>query len=171
MSITKESELIGMQKISEAVAITLREMRNHARPGMSTKELDDFGGDILKSFGAKSAPALTYNFPGWTCISLNNEVAHGIPSASKIIREGDLINVDVSAELNGFWSDNGGSFVIGQDIHNHQKLVDASRNILLKAIQSIKSGVKIADIGHLIETEANKNGFVVIENLAGNGVG
>ena len=171
MSITKESELVGMQKISEAVAITLREMRNYAKPGMSTKELDDFGGEILKSFGAKSAPFLTYKFPGWTCISLNNEVAHGIPSAHKIIREGDLINVDVSAELNGFWSDNGGSFVIGKDMHNHQKLVDASRNILLKAIQNIKTGVRISDIGHLIETEAHKNGFVVIENLAGHGVG
>lgn len=171
MSITKESELIGMQAISEAVAITLREMRNHVRPGMSTKELDDFGGKILSGFGAKSAPALTYNFPGWTCISLNNEVAHGIPSKYKIIREGDLINVDVSAELNGFWSDNGGSFVVGKDTHNHQKLVDASREILFKAIQHIKTGVRISDIGHLIETEAHKKGFVVIENLAGHGVG
>lgn len=171
MSITKESELIGMQQISEIVAITLREMRNHVKPGMSTKELDNFGGEILNQFGAKSAPALTYKFPGWTCISLNHEVAHGIPSEHKIIREGDLLNIDVSAELNGFWSDNGGSFVVGQDIHQHQKLVDASRNILFKAIQNIRTGVRISDIGHLIETEAIKQGFVVIENLAGHGVG
>ena len=73
MSITKESELLGMQKVSEAVAFTLKEMRNYAKPGMSTKQLDNYGGSILADFGAKSAPYVTYGFPGWTCISVNNE--------------------------------------------------------------------------------------------------
>lgn len=171
MSITKESELIGMKKISEVVGTTLKLMREYAKIGMSTKELDEYGGEILKSHGAKSAPYETYGFPGYTCISINKEAAHGIPSDLKILQEGDLINIDVSAELNGFWSDNGGSFVLGNDIHNHQPLVDASRNILLKAINSIKGGVKISEIGYLIETEAKKSGFKVIKNLAGHGVG
>ncbi|WP_025762481.1 type I methionyl aminopeptidase [Dyadobacter tibetensis] len=171
MSISKESELIGMKKISEAVGTTLKRMREYAKVGMSTKELDEYGGQILKSFGAKSAPYLTYGFPGFTCISVNEVAAHGIPSKSRILKEGDLINIDVSAELNGFWSDNGGSFVLGRDFHNHQPLVDASKNILYKAISNIKDGVKIADIGHLIETEAKKYGYTVIRNLAGHGVG
>jgi methionyl aminopeptidase len=71
MSITKESELIGMKTASEAVALTLKEMRNFAQPGMTTKELDDYGGQILNDMGAKSAPRLTYGFPGWTFISIN----------------------------------------------------------------------------------------------------
>lgn len=171
MSITKESELIGMKKISEVVGLTLKLMREYTKVGMSTKELDKYGGEILKSFGAKSAPNVTYGFPGYTCISVNEEAAHGIPSDKKILKEGDLINIDVSAELNGFWSDNGGSFVLGKDIYNHQPLVNASKNILKKAINNIKGGVKIADIGYLIETEAKKAGFKVIKNLAGHGVG
>lgn len=171
MSITKESELVGMQKISEVVATTLRLMREYAKVGMSTKELDAYGGKLLKKHGAKSAPFETYGFPGYTCISVNTEAAHGIPSTKKILKEGDLINIDVSAELNGFWSDNGGSFILDKDLHNHQPLVDASKYILQKAINRIKDGVKIADVGHLIETEAKKKGFKVIENLAGHGVG
>ncbi|MBO6496447.1 MAG: type I methionyl aminopeptidase [Roseivirga sp.] len=171
MSISKESELEGMKRVSEVVATTLRLMREHAKVGMSTKELDNFGGEILKSHGAKSAPYETYGFPGYSCISINEEAAHGIPSDQKILKEGDLVNIDVSAELNGFWADNGGSFVLGKDIHNHQPLVDASRDILHKAIHSIKGGVKISDIGYLIETEAKKSGFKVIKNLAGHGVG
>lgn len=171
MTITKESELIGMKRISQIVGITLKQMRAYAKVGMSTKELDEFGGNILKSFGAKSAPFVSYDFPGYTCISLNEEIAHGIPSKAKILKEGDLINIDVSAELNGFWSDNGGSFVLEKDIHNHQPLVDASKQILKTAIQNIKGGVRIAEIGHIIETEAKKHKFKVIKNLAGHGVG
>ncbi len=171
MSITTEAELMGMIKASEAVACTLKEMRNYAQPGMTTKQLDDFGAKILAGFGAKSAPYLTYGFPGFTCISVNNEFCHGIPSHKHILKEGDLINIDVSAELDGFWSDNGNSFVLGQDINQHQKLIDASKHILHKAIHNIKGGVRIADIGYLIETEAKKYGYKVIKNLTGHGIG
>jgi len=171
MSISTESERIGMQQASDAVAITLKKMREYARPGISTKELDEYGGKLLTDLGAHSAPKLTYDFPGYTCISINNEVAHGIPSAEKILKEGDLVNIDVSAEVNGFWADNGGSFVLGEDIHSHGKLVEASKEILKKAISNIKGGVRISDIGRLIETEAKKAGYTVIKNLTGHGVG
>jgi methionyl aminopeptidase len=171
MSITKETELIGIKKASEVVAYTLKEMRTYAQPGITTKQLDNYGAKILSDFGAKSAPALAYGFPGWTCISLNNEFCHGIPSDKRIMKEGDLVNIDVSAELNGFWSDNGGSFVLGEDINQHQKLIDASKQILHKAIYNIKGGIRISDIGYLIETEAKKRGYKVIKNLTGHGVG
>ena len=171
MSISSEEELAGMQKVSEAVACTLREMRNYAQPGMTTKQIDNYGASVLADFGAKSAPLLTYRFPGCTCISVNNEVCHGIPTDHTLLREGDLVNIDVSAELNGFWSDNGGSFVLGEDVHHHQKLIDASKEILHKAIFNIRGGVRISDIGHLIETEAKKRGYKVIKNLAGHGIG
>lgn len=171
MTITNDAELQGMKEISEVVANTLRLMREYTKPGMSLKEIDEYGGKLLKESGAKSAPYETYKFPGYTCISINNEVAHGIPTESKILKEGDLVNIDVSAELNGFWSDNGGSFVLGEDLHKHSPLVDASKEILKKAVFSIKGGVKIADLGYLIETEAKKRGYKVIKNLAGHGVG
>lgn len=171
MSITTEAELAGMQKVSDAVALTLKEMKNYAKPGITTKQLDDFGAAILNDLGANSAPFKTYKFPGYTCISVGNEFCHGIPSANRFLEEGDLINIDVSAELDGFWSDNGASFVLGEDKNGHQKLVDASKAILQKAISNIRGGVKISDIGHLIETEAKKRGYRVIKNLTGHGVG
>ena len=160
-----------MQRASEAVAHTLKMMRNFAAPGMSTKDLDEYGGQILESFGARSAPYLTYKFPGHTCISLNEEVAHGIPSSERILKEGDLLNIDVSAELEGYWSDNGGSFVIGKDIYGHKKLVAASQLILKEAISRISGGVRINSIGECIEREAKRNGFSVIKNLGGHGIG
>ena len=171
MSITKESEFEAMKRVSDIVALTLKEMRNHVRPGMSAKEVDDYGGGILKDLGANSAPKLTYNFPGWTCISVNKEIAHGIPGATKIFREGDLVNIDVSAECDGYWSDNGGSFVLGEDIHGHQTLVDASRKILKLVISHLKAGMRISEFGGMIYQNARKAGFRVIKNLAGHGVG
>jgi methionyl aminopeptidase len=171
MSLKSEEELIGMQQISQVVGETLKLMQQYARPGMSTFELDQYGRQLLEQRGAKSAPKLTYGFPGWTCISLNDEVCHGIPSAKRFLQEGDLVNIDVSAELNGYWSDNGGSFVVGEDIHDHSALVEASKRILAKAISQISGGIRIAEIGRLIETEARKSGYRVIKNLAGHGVG
>lgn len=171
MSITTESELIGMQNASDAVAYALKEMRKFAQPGMTTKEVDDYGGEILNDLGAKSAPYVTYGFPGWTCISVNKEFCHGISSDKRVLKEGDLINIDVSAELNGFFSDNGGSFVIGEDLNKHQKLIEASKEILYKAIHNIKGGVRISDIGFLMENEAKKRGYKVIKNLTGHGIG
>jgi methionyl aminopeptidase len=171
MIISSEEELQGMQRAAEAVAVTLQKMRSYARPGMSTLELDEYGNSILETLGARSAPSLAYRFPGYTCISLNQEVAHGIPSAQKVLQEGDLVNIDVSAELDNFWADNGGSFVLGQDFHQHSFLVETSKKILRKAIAHIKGGVRIAEIGRIVETEAKKSGFKVIKNLAGHGVG
>lgn len=171
MIITKEEELHGMQKASEAVAQAFKTMREAIRPGMSAKELDELGGKILAQYGAHSAPRVSYKFPGHTCISVNHEVAHGIPKASKIFKEGDLVNIDVSASLNGYFSDNGGSFVLGNDIHDHTHLVETSRTILYKAIDQIKGGVKVADLGRFIEHEAKKAGYKVIRNLVGHGIG
>lgn len=171
MSISSNTDLEGMQRISNAVAVTLKKMREYAMPGMSTLELDEYGRTILESYGARSAPKLTYGFPGWTCISVNNEAAHGIPAHKKILQEGDLVNVDVSAELDGYWADNGGSFVLGRDIHNHMDLVNASRDILFRALKEIKDGVRIADFGGFIEKSAKKKGYNVIKNLLGHGIG
>lgn len=171
MIITKNSEWEGMQQVSDAVAQTLKAMKDFAQAGMSTKELDDFGARLLKEYGANSAPYETYKFPGFTCISVGKEFCHGIPSNKRILQEGDLINIDVSAELNGFWSDNGASFIIGEDKNNHQKLVNASKEILRKAISQIKTGVRISDVGYVMETEAKLLGFTVIRNLCGHGVG
>ncbi|SIT86247.1 type I methionyl aminopeptidase [Pontibacter indicus] len=171
MSIDSAEDLEGMKKVSEAVAFTLKQMREHARPGMTTKELDEFGYSILQSYNAQSAPKITYDFPGYTCISVNNEAAHGIPSDKTVLKEGDLVNIDVSAELNGYYADNGGSFILGEDIQGLNKLVETSVMALHKALREIKGGKKIAEIGRIIETEAKKNGFKVIKNLVGHGVG
>ncbi|NJN77615.1 MAG: type I methionyl aminopeptidase [Saprospiraceae bacterium] len=171
MLIKTKDELKGIAEAGKAVAVTLKKMREFTKPGISTKELDDYGLSVLKSFGAVSAPNKDYQFPGCTCISINHEVCHGIPKETTIIKEGDLVNIDVSAELNGFYGDNGGSFIVGEDSQGLQKLVTASQEILNLAIPQIKSGGRIADLGAFIETEAKKRGFTVIRNLCGHGVG
>ncbi|NUO02037.1 MAG: type I methionyl aminopeptidase [Saprospiraceae bacterium] len=171
MSIQSKQDLEGMSKASEAVGATLKKMREYAKPGMSTRELDEYGYSLLKAYGANPAPKKEYGFPGWTCISVNNEAAHGIPTDKTILKEGDLVNIDVSAELNGYFGDNGSSFILGRDIQCLAPLVEASRQILYLAINKIKGGVRVSEIGALIEMEARKRGFTTIKNLVGHGIG
>lgn len=171
MIVNTQKELASMQAISDAVAKTYCEMKAHAKPGISTLELDLIGKKVLESCGAHSAPKTTYNFPGYTCISVNEVFAHGIPSDKVILKDGDIVNIDVSAELNGFWSDNGGTFIIGEDKLGLQALLDSSRAALYKVIESVTEGSRIAVVGRTIEQEAKRNGYKVIKNLTGHGVG
>ncbi|MEM1218915.1 MAG: type I methionyl aminopeptidase [Bacteroidota bacterium] len=171
MSIGSEEDFQGLQTVGEAVAITLKKMKEYAEIGMSTLELDEYGASILASYGAVSAPIKDYDFPGHTCISINQEACHGIPAADRILKDGDLVNIDVSAALNGYYGDNGSSFILGNDHQNLQPLVDASRDILYLALENVKHRVRIQDVGGLIEKEAKKRGFKVIRNICGHGIG
>jgi len=125
MTIKNAEELEGLKAAGHAVAVTLKKMKEYTKVGMTTREIDDYGGELLAEFGAVSAPIKDYDFPGHTCISVNHVACHGIPTEEITLKNGDLINIDVSAELNGFYGDNGGSFVVGEDIHNHRPLITA----------------------------------------------
>src|SRR5687767_4643260 len=110
MSINSERDLAGLRKIGNIVARCLQHMQSKLEPGITTLELDAIGGAFLASHGARSAPRITYDFPGHTCISVNEEAAHGVPGP-RIIKAGDLVNIDVSAELEGYFADTGGSAI------------------------------------------------------------
>lgn len=170
MSINSEKDLEGLRKVGRIVARCLQHMHAKLEPGMTTAELDVIGGQFLAAHGATSAPKLTYNFPGFTCISVNEEAAHGIPG-SKILKAGDLVNIDVSAELNGYFADTGGSAIIPPASKLHLKICAAAKQALENALNEARAGAKINRIGHAIECEAIRSGFTVIENLGSHGVG
>ncbi|WII73590.1 type I methionyl aminopeptidase [Bdellovibrio sp. 22V] len=171
MIVKTEADLEGLKKIGKIVANCLQHMARSMEPGMTTKELDEIGGKFLELHGARSGPMLTYNFPGYNCISLNHEVAHGVPSNKKI-QKGDLINIDVSAELNGYYADNGGSFIVQPPGRSEdQRLLDATRKALNAAIAAVKAQELINVIGYNIEKVAKEHGYTVIENLGSHGVG
>jgi methionyl aminopeptidase len=170
MSIQTPQDLEKLRIIGKIVADCLRHLKSLAQPGMSAFELDQMAGKFLHAHGARSAPKLTYQFPGFTCISVANEVAHGIPTKRKILREGDLVNIDVSAEKDGYFADTGGSFVLGKNAEL-EKLCAATERALAAALKEAKAGAKIHRIGWAIENEANKSGYSVIRNIGSHGVG
>lgn len=170
MSIQSQKDLEKLRKIGQIVARCLQLMQSRLEPGITTGELDIIGGAFLESHGARSAPKLSYNFPGNTCISVNEEAAHGIPGA-RIIKAGDLVNIDVSAELDGYFADTGGSAVVPPQSKLHMRICDVARKALQSAMGEARAGAQINRIGLAIETEAKKNGFTVIENIGSHGVG
>jgi len=170
LTISSEKDLKALQKIGEIVSITREEMIKAAKPGLSTKELDRIGEKVLSSYGARSAPKFEYNFPGYTCISINDEAAHGIPD-SRILKQGDIVNIDVSAELDGYFADTGATVVLSEYDNFRKKLCDCSKVALFKGIKKAKAGLKINQIGKAIYNQAKSNEFTVIKNLTGHGIG
>lgn len=170
MSVESELDLIGLRKIGLVVANCLQAMGRALEPGMTTRELDEIGRKYLEFHGAKSAPKLTYNFPGTTCISVNEEAAHGIPG-NKVLAASDLVNIDVSAELNGYFADTGGSFIIPPESKLKRNLCNATKRALELAITEARAGRYLNVIGRAIESHARKNNLTVIENLGSHGVG
>ncbi len=170
MTVENDRDLIGLMTIGKICAETMYLMAEHLKPGITTKELDEIGAAYLKKKGANSAPILAYNFPGHTCISINDEAAHGIPG-ERVVQPGDVVNIDVSAEKDGYWGDTGRSFPVPPVAPKIQALVDATQQALEIAIETARAGVQISEIGRLVEGFAHKNGYEVIEELGGHGVG
>lgn len=170
MTIETEDDIVGLKRIGRIVSLILQRMLDAAQPGMATRELDKIGERLLAEFGARSAPILTYNFPGATCISINEQAAHGIPG-SQVIQAGDVLNVDVSAELDGYFADTGGTTVIPPTTPLKTRLCHATRTALTQAMKSARAGQPINGIGAAIQRTAKTYGFRVIENLGSHGVG
>lgn len=170
MTIETSDDVTALQRIGAIVSRTLHEMLDAVEPGMTTAELDSLGEQLLHQHGARSAPRLTYGFPGATCISINEEAAHGIPG-DRVIRAGDVINVDVSAELDGYFADTGGTKVVPPTNPQKTRLCHATRTALALAMKSARAGLPLNGIGAAIQRTARSHGFKVIENLGSHGVG
>lgn len=170
MVVASQEELEGLKSIGRIVAFTREEMLKNISCGITTGELDRIAEKVLAQFGARSAPRLSYNFPGTTCISINDEAAHGIPG-TRIIQAGDMVNVDISAELNGFFADTGASVTVEPKQDLRQRLCECAASALGKALATVKAGAKLSHIGRAISTEAQNQGFHVIKNLCGHGIG
>lgn len=170
MTIDSDDELTALKRVGTAVRETLATMRGLVQPGVTPLELDAAGRDCLRAFGARPAPELAYGFPGATCISVNDCVAHGVPD-KRPLRQGDLVNIDVSAEIDGYWADSGASFSVGPASKEIRKLCRTTRRALDRAIQAVRAGRPINVIGQAVEKEARRGGYRVIPELAGHGVG
>src|SRR5690606_25346651 len=170
LTITTEEQLEKLKAIGRICAVAREAMASAMRPGMTTLELDEIGAKILAEHGARSAPILTYDFPGHTCISVNEEIAHGIPG-SRVLREGDLINIDVSAEKDGVFADCGASYIIGKGDPRLEALCRDGKKAMWAGINVVTAGAPFADIGAAIGKAAKKGGYTLIRNLASHGVG
>lgn len=170
MTIDNDNDLEALKRIGGIVANTLHAMGKALEPGMTTRELDEIGRTLLEREGARPAPALTYNFPGATCISVFPDIAHGIPG-ERVLKAGDLVNIDVSAELNGYFADTGASFAMAPVATRIEKLTRDGKRAMWSGINSVRAGAKLSDIGSAIDSFADKNGYSLIRNLASHGVG
>lgn len=170
MTITKQAELDGLKAIGRIVANTMQSMAKAMEPGMTTRELDEIGRNLLDQNGAVSAPKAVYDFPGTTCISVNEEIAHGIPG-DRVIAAGDLVNIDVSASKNGFFADTGATFRVPPTRPALDRLCRDGKRAMQIGIAQVGSDKPLAGIGNAIGQFAQARGYTLIRNLASHGVG
>lgn len=170
MSIDSPSDVEGLMKAGRVVALAIKAMREAIVPGITTKELDDIAAAVLREHGARSAPQVTYKYPGVTCISVNDEVAHGIPG-DRVIQAGDLVNVDVSVELDGYFADSGYSQPVPPVSEEIEKLVAVGKEALNLAINAVTAGQPLSIIGKVVQDYATKQGYSIIRELGGHGIG
>jgi len=170
MTIETERDIDCLKQVGRIVAAVLREMLDSIEVGMTTAELDDVGRTLLARHGARSAPQVMYKFPGATCISVNEEAAHGIPGR-RVIQAGDVVNVDVSAELDTYFADTGGTRVVPPSTPTKDRLCRATKLALQEAVAEARAGNKLNRIGKAVQRVAKAHQFKIIKNLAGHGVG
>ncbi len=170
MTVSSDEDLTKLRQVGRVVADTLAIMRGAIEPGMTTRELDQIGRSYLESAGARPAPELIYGFPGATCISVNEEIAHGIPG-DRVIARGDLVNIDVSAEKDGYFADTGASVAVPPVTSAVERLCRDGRRAMWTGLRQVGADRPLAEIGRAVGAFARKNGYTLVRNLASHGVG
>ncbi len=170
MIVRTQEDLEALKEIGRICALVRDEMAKAVRPGITTLELDLIAKRLFEENEAESAPMGEYDFPGYTCISVNDVVAHGIPSDC-VLKEGDKVNIDVSASKNGFFADTGLTLNIPPTGEKNKLLLETAKKALYKSIEKAMPGTMTNNLGRAVYNEAQSHGFTVIKNLTGHGVG
>jgi len=170
MSITSPEELSGLRTAGAVVHRMLEVMEQEVCPGITTAELDEVGASVMRQQGARSAPALVYKFPGVSCISVNNEVVHGIPGRRRL-EEGDLVKLDGTVEKDGFMADAAITVPVGVVSGEDELMVQCAERAFDKAMRFARVGHRVFDIGRAVEHEVHQSGYSVIRELGGHGIG
>ncbi|WP_339213494.1 type I methionyl aminopeptidase [Ornithinibacillus sp. FSL M8-0202] len=165
-----EEDFNGLKEIGKICGAIRDELVRLTKPGITTKELDEIAGEMFEKAGAQSAPKGVYDFPGYTCISINEEVAHGIPG-DRTIQEGDLVNIDVSGSKNGYFADTGISFVVGNGESIAQKVCGVAKEAFYAGLEKAKPGSRLSGLGKAAHNVAKQHGLTVVKNLTGHGIG
>ncbi len=171
MTIRNGEELRGILRAGTVVKSALDVMKQAVGAGVTTRALDDLCAEVFERRGARSGPQLAYGFPGVSCISINEEAVHGIPSETRTIRDGDLVKLDVVAELDGYYADAAISVPVGVVSSRKRKLAGCAQSALRNALKVARAGRPINGIGRAIQTEVERQGFSVMPELGGHGVG
>jgi methionyl aminopeptidase len=170
MTIRRQDELDALEAAGRIVAKTLAAMRGAVRPGVTTGELDAVAGAVFRAHGARSAPALVYGFPGVACISVNDEVVHGVPGGRRL-EPGDLVKLDVTAEKDGFMADAARTVAVGRPAARAASLAACVREAFQRGLAAVRPGHPVRWIGREIEAVARRFGFAVVRDLSGHGIG
>jgi len=170
VSIKTPEELAGMRAAGLVVRRTLEAMKRAVKAGVTTREIDAIGAEVIREHGGRPAPALVYNFPGVNLISVNDEVVHGIPG-ERTLQEGDLVKLDVTVEKDGFMADAAVTVGVGQVSEEKRRLALCAERAFAKAMLVARAGARVNEIGRAIESEVRCSGFFVIRELGGHGIG
>jgi methionyl aminopeptidase len=170
MTVSSKSDLAALERVGALVGQTLREMENAARPGITTAELDAIGAAFLRRHGARSAPQLSYDFPGFTCISVNEQIVHGVPGA-RVLAPGDVVKIDVTAELDGFVADAAITVTLPPVSAEARRLRKCAQRAFAQAMEIARAGTPIREIGRAVEDEVKRCDFSVVREMCGHGVG
>jgi methionyl aminopeptidase len=171
MSINDERELEGLRAAGCAVRAALDAMRDAVAPGVTTAALDAVAARVMREHGARSAPQLVYRFPGVTCISVNDEIVHGIPSPERLLVEGDLVKLDVTFEKNGYMADAAITVPVGRVSARASALVLCVEHAFERALREVRAGRRVREIGIAVDREVRREGFAVVPALQGHGIG
>ncbi len=170
MSVNHPDQLAGLRRVGRLVQETLRTLRRAVRPGITTGELDAIAAGVFAAHGGRSGPILTYNYPGSICISVGDEVVHGIPGRRRL-RGGDIVTLDVAAELDGYHADAATTVPVGKVNRRSELLMAAAREALAAGIEAAQPDARLRDVGAAVQQAARARGFRVIPELTGHGIG